>query len=77
MILETMPEVNRLSPAEQLQLASEIWDTLAAQPGSIPVSREHLEELDQRMEAYRLAPDQVTTWEAIRKKVLIGKTGSE
>ncbi len=72
MILETIPDVNRLTPAEKLLLVSELWDDLAAHPTEVPVSREQLAELDRRMEAYRRDPSQVTTWEAIRQRLLGG-----
>jgi putative addiction module component (TIGR02574 family) len=69
MILDSLPEVNRLSPAEKLQLASEIWDDLAGQPDRVPMSAAQLEELERRMEEHRRAPDQVTTWEAIKQRI--------
>jgi putative addiction module component (TIGR02574 family) len=73
MILETIPGVNRLTPAQKLLLVSELWDDLAAHPVEVPVSREQIAELDRRMEAYHRDPSQVTTWEAIQKRIL-GKT---
>ena len=73
MILETMPDVNRLTSAEKLLLVSELWDDLAAHPTEVPVSRERIAELDRRMEEYRRDPSQVTTWEAIQRRIL-GKT---
>jgi len=75
MILETIPDVNRLTPAQKLLLVSELWDDLAAHPTAIPVSREKIAELDRRMEAYRRDPSQVTSWEAIQQRIL-GKTFS-
>ena len=67
MILETLPDVNRLTPAEKLLLVSELWDDLAAHPTEVPVSREQI------AEAYRRDPSQVTTWEAIQQRIL-GRT---
>jgi putative addiction module component (TIGR02574 family) len=75
MILETIPDVNRLTPAQKLLLVSELWDDLAAHPSEVPVSREKIAELDRRMEAYRRDPSQITTWEAIHQRIL-GKTFS-
>ena len=69
MILETIPEVNRMTAAEKLEL----WDDLAAHPTEVPVSREQIAELDRRMEAYRRDPSQVTSWEAIQQRIL-GRT---
>ncbi len=69
MILETIPNLKKLTSSEKLLLVGELWDDLAAHPTEIPVSREHLAELDRRMEAYRLDPDQVTNWEAIQQRI--------
>ena len=73
MILESIPEVSRLSAAQKLLLVSELWDDLAAHPTEVPVSREQIAELDRRLEAYRRDPSQVTTWEAIQQRIL-GRT---
>ncbi len=73
MILETIPEVARLSAAQKLLLVSELWDDLAAHSTEVPVSREQIAELDRRLEAHRRDPGQMTTWEAIRQRIL-GRT---
>jgi putative addiction module component (TIGR02574 family) len=77
MILETIPDVNRLTPAQKLLLVTELWDDLAAHPTEVPVSREQIAELDRRMEAYRRDRSQVTTWEAIQQRILGRTLGSE
>ena len=73
MILETIPDVSRLTAAQKLLLVSELWDDLAAHPTEVPVSREQIAELDRRMEDYRRDPSQVTSWEAIQQRIL-GRT---
>jgi putative addiction module component (TIGR02574 family) len=73
MILESIPELKRLTPSEKLLLVSELWNDLAAHPTEVPVSREQIAELDRRMAEYRRDPNKVTTWEAIQKRIL-GKT---
>lgn len=70
MILESLPEVNRLTAAEKLILVGELWNDLAAHPTEVPVSREQIAELDRRMEEYRRDPSQVTTWEATQQRIL-------
>ena len=77
MILETMPDVNRLTSAEKLLLVSELWNDLAAHPTEVPVSREQIAELDKRMAAYRKDPSQVTSWEAIQQRILGRNLGRE
>jgi putative addiction module component (TIGR02574 family) len=70
MILETLPELSRMTPAQKLLLVTELWDDLAAHPTEVPVSPAHLAELDQRMADYRRDPTQITTWEAIQQRIL-------
>ena len=70
MILEQHPELRRLSPADKLALVSELWDDLAANPEDVPIHPEVIAELDRRMEAYRKDPSQVTTWEAVKARLL-------
>jgi putative addiction module component (TIGR02574 family) len=70
MILEQHPEIQRLSPSEKLVLVTELWDDLAAHPADVPVTPEQIAELDRRMENYRRDPTQVTTWEAIKQRIL-------
>ncbi len=76
MILEQHPELRELSPSEKLALVSELWDDLAAHPGSVPVTPEQIAELDRRREAYRQDPSQVTTWEAVKARILGGTNGA-
>lgn len=70
MILEQHPDIQRLSPSEKFALVTELWDDLAAHPANVPVAPEQIAELDRRMESYRQEPNQVTTWEAIKQRIL-------
>lgn len=70
MILENLPEVRRMTPSEKLILVSELWNDLEAHPPEIPVSRETIAELDRRMEHFRAHPEEFTTWEAVRQRIL-------
>jgi putative addiction module component (TIGR02574 family) len=72
MILERHPELRRLTASEKLALVGELWDDVAAHPENVPVSPEHLAELDRRMAEYRRDPTRVTSWEAIKARVLGG-----
>ena len=70
MILEKFPEVQQLSPTEKLQFVSELWNDLEANPQDVPVSQEIILELDRRMEHFRQHPEQFTTWEAVKERIL-------
>jgi putative addiction module component (TIGR02574 family) len=77
MILERIPDLRKLSAAEKLLLATELWDDLAAHPTEVPVSREQIAELDRRMEEYRRNPEQVTSWDVVQKRILGKPLASE
>jgi len=77
MILETIPALKSMTPAEKLLLVGELWDDLAAHPTEVPVSREQIDELNRRMEAYRRDPNQVTSWEAIQQRIFSSRQASE
>ena len=70
MILDQHPEIQRLSPSEKLVLVTELWDDLSAHPENVPVTPAQIAELDRRMEDYRKDPTQVTTWEAVKQRIL-------
>jgi putative addiction module component (TIGR02574 family) len=70
MILEKFPEVQQLSASEKLIFVSELWNDLEAHPSEVPVSREIIAELDRRMEHFRQHPDEFTTWEAVKGRIL-------
>ena len=70
MILERIPDLSKLTPAEKLLLATELWDDLAAHPTEVPVSREQIAELDRRMAEYRKSPEKVTSWQAVQQRIL-------
>ena len=70
MILEQFPEIQQLSPAEKLIFVSELWNDLEAHPSEVPVSREIIAELDRRMEHFRQHPEEFTTWEAVKERIL-------
>jgi len=70
MMLEKFPEVQKLSASEKLIFVSELWNELEAQPCDVPVAPEVIAELDRRMEHFRKHPDEFTTWEAVKQRVL-------
>ena len=70
MILEKFPELQRLSPSEKLIFLAELWNDLEEHPSEVPVAREIIQELDQRMEHFRQHPNESTTWEAVKERIL-------
>ena len=44
------PDIASLTPEERLDLLEELWDSLAATPESIPLTRAQRDELDRRLD---------------------------
>ena len=70
MMLEQFPEVRQLSASEKLMLVSELWNDLEAHPSEVPVSREIIAELDRRLQRFQEHPEEFTTWEAVKERIL-------
>jgi putative addiction module component (TIGR02574 family) len=46
---EPMPDLERLTPEERLQLIERLWDSLSS-PGEVPLTGAQREELDRRLD---------------------------
>jgi putative addiction module component (TIGR02574 family) len=73
MILERIPEIQRLTKAELAELCGELVELLAADDGWQSLSPEVIAELDKRMEEYRRDPSTGRTWDQIKAKIAAGE----
>jgi putative addiction module component (TIGR02574 family) len=64
-----LEEILQLSVAERIQLAEDIWDSIAADPGALPLSAAERRELDRRLESYAQNPGEGIPWEDLKEKV--------
>jgi putative addiction module component (TIGR02574 family) len=62
----TLKEILKLSVSERVQLAEEIWNSIAADPESFPVTDAQKHVLDLRREAHSNDPGSTRSWEEIR-----------
>jgi putative addiction module component (TIGR02574 family) len=65
----SLAEILRLSIEERIQLAADIWDSVAAVPEAVSLTEEQREELDRRLAAYEKNPDDGIPWEQFRKQL--------
>ena len=64
----TMKDYRDLSIAERLRLVEDIWDSIAAESGALPLTPAQAAELDRRLERLRReGPDDIDGFEAIRE----------
>ncbi|MEJ0000384.1 MAG: addiction module protein [Verrucomicrobiota bacterium] len=68
-----MADVLQLSVAERIQLAEDIWDSIATAPEQMILTDAQRAELDRRLDDYHRHPDEGTPWEVLKKQLLAGK----
>ena len=62
-------EVRKLSQAEKIQLAENLWDQVATEGDALPVPASHKQLLDARLAAYLQAPDSAITLGEFRRRL--------
>ena len=72
MRVPTTAELRELSTAEQIELLEAVWDTLTADPASLPLSSEHRDELDRRLDELERAPEAGVRWSDLRRDLEAG-----
>ena len=64
-----IPDILQLTIAERIQLAEDIWDSIAASPESVLVTDEQRQELDRRLQAYAQNPSEGVPWDELKDTV--------
>ena len=59
-------EAKKLSVPERLALVEEIWDSIAEDTKYFALTDEQRQELDRRLESFRVNPSRGRTWEEIK-----------
>lgn len=62
-------DILQLSVSERIQLAEDIWDSIAANPESLALTDAERQELDRRLESYARNPDEGVSWDDLKKQV--------
>jgi putative addiction module component (TIGR02574 family) len=62
-----------MSIPERIQLVEDIWDSITEVPDSIQLSKKQKIELDQRLNAYHISPEQGSPWDIVRERIRSSK----
>ena len=62
--------IDRLPIDERLTLVEEIWDSIAADTGAVPLTDAQRLELEKRIAEDDAQPDDVTPWEQVKASTL-------
>lgn len=68
-----LSEILKLSVSERILLVEAIWDSIANETQNMKpyqLTEEQMQCLEEELEEYRKNPDDVTTWEEIKSKVI-------
>jgi putative addiction module component (TIGR02574 family) len=69
MIMPRYSELLRLSPAERIQLAQDLWDSLPEDPDLLPLTEPEIAELNRRMAEHKRDPSTALAWEDVRARL--------
>jgi putative addiction module component (TIGR02574 family) len=69
----TQAELLELTPEERLKLLEDLWETFGDDPASLPLSGEHRQVLDQRLEEHERDPSSGSTWPEVRARLQRGR----
>jgi len=64
-----IPEIAQLSTPEKILLVEDLWDSIALDEPSVPVSQSRKEELDRRLQSYESAPGNLLSLEELQGRI--------
>ena len=65
-----LEDLFKLSPAERIQLAEDLWDSVAADPQSLPpLTEEQIAEIERRLAEHTRDPSSSISWEELRARL--------
>lgn len=65
-----LEDLFKLTPAERIQLAEDLWDSVAADPQSLPpLTEAQVAEIERRLLEHAGDPSSSITWEELRARL--------
>lgn len=64
-----LSDILQLSIAERIQLAEDIWDSIATTPDALPLTDAARQELDRRLASHAAHPEEGIAWDDLKQKV--------
>ena len=58
-----------LSPAERIELAEELWDSVALEAAGQPLKDYEIAEIEKRLAEHRANPEAVVPWDTVRENL--------
>ena len=67
---DPLSEIRKLSVSERIQLVEDIWDSIAADAETLPLTEEQRAELDRRLADAEANPGVGTSWSEVKARLL-------
>ena len=67
--MKAIQELRSLLVAERIQLVEDLWDSIAEDSGSLPLTDSQLAELDLRLDYFEAALGAGDSWEEVKRKL--------
>ncbi len=62
-------ELLKLSVSERIQLAEDLWDSIAAEPDALPLTDAQRAEIEHRLAKHDRDPESAIPWEEVRARL--------
>ena len=66
----SITEYVKLSVPARIRLAEDTWESIVEIPEELPLKEAQQTELDRRLDAYRLNPEEGSPWEYVKENIL-------
>ncbi len=66
----SLADILELPISERLQLVDDIWESIAQAPEGITLTDGQRDELERRLAAYHQAPEEGSSWEEVKARIL-------
>lgn len=71
-------ELRKLSVAERIQLAEDLWDSIAQEPADVPgLTQAQRQELQRRLREHEREPSTAIAWEQVRTELMVRSDRAE
>ena len=68
-VARRLRDYEKLSVPEKIMLIEDLWDELAEEAATTPLTKAQRDEMDRRVEAYRGRKSRLSTWDDVRRRV--------
>ena len=60
-----------LSPAERIELAEDLWDSVAFEAAGLPLKTDEIAEIERRLAEHVVNPQDVVSWQTVKANLQI------